>query len=105
MHHHFDLYIEIHIDNDMYSFTHHRNKICDSYTEDDVAVVGSGTCGVNGNTKLFAADQSATTCDGGNIGGLYFNKAMIQSQLTTITEDATGQIYRTGLLRDSILSL
>ena len=37
-------------------------------------VVGDGVCGVNGNTKVFMADQSATTCsenkevDGDNYG-------------------------------------
>jgi hypothetical protein len=80
-------------------------------------VIGSGTCGVNGNTKLFEADQSSTTCDGGNIEGLYagmfptkttlvgnnallyqvfYDKAIVQSQLTTITEDSSGEAnYRT----------
>lgn len=87
------------------------------------AVVGTGVCGVNGNTKFFEADQSVTTCtDGGGSGtieGLYggfFNTKttligdgtallyqvlfpdglMFQSQLTTLTEDpATGDTHRT----------
>ena len=78
-------------------------------------MIGSGTCGINGNTKLFSADQNATGCDGGNIDGLYaglyptkttligkrtllyqvwYSEALIQSQLTTITKDS-GQTYRT----------
>jgi hypothetical protein len=91
--------------------------VCDSYSTGDTTVIGSGTCGVNGNTKLFEADQSSTTCDGGNIEGLYagmfptkttlvgnnallyqvfYDKAIVQSQLTTITEDSSGEAnYRT----------
>ena len=93
-----------------------KQDVCDSYGQDDLAVVGGGTCGTNGNTKIFFADQNATTCDNGNIEGLYagqyptttqligsnallyqvlFNGALIQSQLTTITADSTGKTYRT----------
>jgi hypothetical protein len=93
-----------------------KQEICDSYGENDLKVVGNGTCGINGNTKIFFADQNATTCDNGNIEGLYaglyptttqligtnallyqvlFNGALIQSQLTTITSDTSGQTYRT----------
>lgn len=93
-----------------------KQDVCDSYEEDDVKVVGSGICGQNGNTKIFFADQNATTCDNGNIEGLYaglyptttqligenallyqvmFNSALIQSQLTTITSDSSGKTYRT----------
>jgi len=35
------------------------------------SVVGNGVCGTNGNTKVFEADQSATTCSGGDIAGSY----------------------------------
>lgn len=43
---------------------------------DEGEVVGDGECGVNGNTKVFKADQSAITCpedygSGGDIAGLY----------------------------------
>jgi hypothetical protein len=93
-----------------------KHEVCDSYGENDLKVVGNGTCGINGNTKIFFADQNATTCDNGNIEGLYaglyptttqligtnallyqvlFNGALIQSQLTTITSDTSGQTYRT----------
>ena len=79
-------------------------------------MIGGGTCGVNGNTKLFEADQSSTTCDGGNIEGLYagmfptkttligdsallyqvwYNEALVQSQLTTFTKSPSGQMHRT----------
>lgn len=71
---------------------------------------------MNGNTKLFEADQSSATCDGGNIEGLYagmfptkttllgdnallyqvwYNDAVVQSQLTTFTKSPSGQMYRT----------
>lgn len=82
-------------------------------------------CGVNGNTKIFEADQSATTCSnnpalGGDISGpfqgifdtyteligdlennallyqVYLFGQLFQSQLTTLTVDAeTGQTRRT----------
>ncbi|VEU34932.1 unnamed protein product [Pseudo-nitzschia multistriata] len=44
--------------------------------ENENNVIGDGECGVNGNTKVFEADQSATTCSlnpalGGIIEGLY----------------------------------
>lgn len=91
-------------------------SICDSYGVKDLKVVGNGTCGTNGNTKIFFADQNATTCDNGNIEGLYaglfptttqlvgtnallyqvfYGSALYQSQLTTITEDVAGNTYRT----------
>jgi len=37
----------------------------------DIPVVGDGECGTNGNTKVFQADQAATTCADGDIEGLY----------------------------------
>jgi len=33
-------------------------------------VIGAGTCGVNGNEKIFSADQFASDCNG-NLGGPY----------------------------------
>ena len=42
--------------------------MCDSTND---AVVGDGVCGVNGNTKIFEADQVATTCSDGGIEGPY----------------------------------
>ncbi len=49
------------------------SEMCESR---DNMVHGGGTCGTNGNTKVFMADQSATTCSmneelGGDIAGLY----------------------------------
>mmetsp|Transcript_16991 Transcript_16991/g.24207 ORF Transcript_16991/g.24207 Transcript_16991/m.24207 type:complete len:325 (+) Transcript_16991:61-1035(+) len=37
----------------------------------DKNVLGNGTCGTNGNTKVFFADQNATTCSNGDISGDY----------------------------------
>lgn len=91
-------------------------SVCNSYSVGETSTLGSGTCGINGNTKIFEADQRSTTCDGGNIEGVwagmfptkttligdnallyqvYYNEALVQSQLTTITEDASGKMYRT----------
>ena len=44
------------------------SNVCDSAND---AVKGDGVCGVNGNTKIFEADQVATTCSGGGIEGPY----------------------------------
>ena len=93
--------------------------------------VGRGRCGEHGNSKIFMADQTATTCSdnpelGGDIEGpyqgifktkteligrdnallyqVYINKDMFthltedqlyQSQLTTLTEDSEGNLFRT----------
>jgi hypothetical protein len=91
--------------------------------ENNNSTQGVGTCGVNGNTKIFAADQQATTCStnpaqGGDIEGpfaevfttttelvgkdnallyqVYFlDGTLFQSQLTTLTVDLNGQVRRT----------
>lgn len=75
-------------------------------------IVGQGTCGINGNSLVFSADQNATTCnDNASLEGLYWgfiptttrlvgdnallyqvfyplpdgSASLIQSQLTTLT--------------------
>lgn len=85
-------------------------------------VWGEGKCGKNGNSKLFAADQKATTCNTnpekeGDISGpfagvfnttteligaknallyqVYIMGNLFQSQLTTLTRDAAGLVHRT----------
>jgi len=85
-------------------------------------VWGEGSCGKNGNSKIFAADQKATTCStnpekGGDISGpfqgvfdtttelvgagnallyqVYLMGNLFQSQLTTLTSDADGKVHRT----------
>lgn len=46
-----------------------ETSTCD---ENDPNVVGTGTCGVNGNSKIFEADQAASTCtENGEIEGPY----------------------------------
>ena len=44
------------------------SNVCDSAND---AVKGDGVCGLNGNTKIFEADQVATTCSDGDIEGPY----------------------------------
>jgi len=88
-------------------------EVCDSNSD----TVGNGNCGVNGNTKIFEADQSVAVCnsesrDGaieGLFGGFFETKtelignknallyqvsypafaggSLFQSQLTTLTEN------------------
>jgi len=81
--------------------------------EFDPNVIGNGTCGENGNSLVFGADQSAETCSDGSIGGIFaggfdtktelvgadnallyqvfapemFGGGIFQSQLTTLTGD------------------
>jgi len=91
--------------------------------ENNNSTQGVGICGLNGNTKIFSADQQATTCStnpaqGGAIEAPYaevfettteligadnallyqvfLSGALFQSQLTTLTVDGeTGQVRRT----------
>lgn len=100
-----------------------HTEVCDSQEDSSVGIAGVGTCGVNGNTKIFSADQNATTCStnpelGGDIEGLFagtfatttelvgsdnallyqvfLGETLFQSQLTTLTIDgATGAQRRT----------
>ena len=82
------------------------------------SVIGEGECGVNGNSKIFTADQvaSAGTTDG-SISGLFaglfdtqttligrdnallyqvfFGDTLFQSQLTTLTQGPDGVQRRT----------
>lgn len=84
--------------------------------------MGTGTCGINGSSKIFSADQSATTCStnperGGELTGpfagvfdttteligrdnallyqVFLGDTLFQSQLTTLTETADGVQRRT----------
>lgn len=49
------------------------SAVCNDYVTNNatISVVGDGTCGTNGNTKVFEADQIATTCSDGGIEGPY----------------------------------
>ena len=83
------------------------SDLCGSF---DPEVVGDGTCGVNGNSLVFFADQAATTCANGvvegTVGGVFtrtqlvgddnallyqvffpdfLGGGLVQSQLTTLT--------------------
>jgi hypothetical protein len=57
-------------------------------------VVGSGDCGVNGNTKIFEADQEATTCDGGNISGPYGSGMYVTDTYTTLVGLDNAVLYQ-----------
>ena len=84
----------------------------DRESRNQSTIVGQGTCGINGNSLVFSADQNATTCnDNASLEGLYWgfiptttrlvgdnallyqvfyplpdgNASLIQSQLTTLT--------------------
>ncbi|EEZ39267.1 hypothetical protein IHC93_17780 [Photobacterium damselae subsp. damselae] len=57
---------------------------CDS----DNQVIGNGVCGINGNEKIFSADQSASDCDG-NLTGPYIAFGMTMDTHTTLIGDDT----------------
>ena len=44
----------------------------------DSSVVGAGVCGRNGNTKIFEADQAATTCDPARPGRIAGRRGLIR---------------------------
>lgn len=58
-------------------------------------VIGSGTCGVNGNTKIFEADQEATECgNDGNISGPYGSGMFITDTYTTLVGQDNAVLYQ-----------
>ena len=52
----------------MFLYPNLPEEICETKTPN---VIGDGMCGANGNTKVFFADQTATTCDSGDLEGDY----------------------------------
>jgi len=54
----------------------------------DFTVSGAGVCGVNGNEKVFSADQTASDCTG-NLAGPYPYGAYTLDTTTTILGDDT----------------
>lgn len=64
----------------------------------DNTTVGDGICGENGNTKLFEADQSATTCSdepgrGGVIEGPYAGAFKTKTELIGRDNALLYQVY------------
>ena len=71
------------------------------------AVLGGGECGVNGNEKIFSADQSATDCSGG-LSGPYMQYGMQLDTETRLLNDDTilYQVRLNGdLLQNQLTSL
>ena len=64
-------------------------------------VVGTGTCSINGNEKIFAADQSATDCSG-SLSGPYSIGAFVVSTTTRLIGDDTV-VYQVRLFEDGPL--
>jgi len=63
-------------------------------------VVGAGACGTNGNTKVFEADQEATTCSlnpelGGDIEGPYGTMSYTYTQLVGKDNALLYQVFLT----------
>ncbi len=65
-------------------------------------VKGQGVCGVNGNEKIFSADQDASDCDG-NLAGPFPSNGLILDTYTTVMGDDTV-IYQVRY-RETELSL
>eukprot|EP00798_Chlamydomonas_sp_ICE-L_P006456 gene6456-3088_t len=73
------------------------------------AVVGTGSCGVNGQEKTFMADQCASDCDG-NLAGPYFQGAFVLDTFTTITAGFNDTVNLPaalggGLIQNQLASL
>ena len=66
----------------------------------DNSVVGDGTCGENGNTKLFEADQSGSSCDGSIEGP--FNSTGITTNTSTTLVGADNAVLYQAYLPDSM---
>mmetsp|Transcript_33396 Transcript_33396/g.103471 ORF Transcript_33396/g.103471 Transcript_33396/m.103471 type:complete len:308 (+) Transcript_33396:80-1003(+) len=61
----------------------------------DDSVVGAGTCGVNGNERVFKADQNASDCDG-NLAGPYETPfGTVDTTTTVLGNDSV--VYRVTL--------
>jgi hypothetical protein len=79
---------------------------CEARLEDSelnaTMVIGNGTCGVNGNTKLFEAEQKPTTCSNnpelaGDIEGPYGSLSYTYTQLVGNNDNALlYQVYLTS---------
>ena len=60
------------------------------------AVVGNGTCGVNGNSKRFEADQSGESCDG-SIAGPFGEPPQQVDTVTTLVGNDNAVLYQINL--------
>ena len=76
-------------------------KLAEECIGEDGEVIGDGTCGVNGNEKVFSADQSAVDCDG-NLAGPFMAYGMEMSTETTLMGDDTV-LYQVRMLDGSLM--
>lgn len=60
-------------------------------------VVGPGTCGVNGNEKVFEADQSASDCAGNLAGPFAFGGTTLDTETTVTIGSSDTVIYQVRL--------
>ncbi|WP_258179374.1 hypothetical protein [Photobacterium phosphoreum] len=72
-------------------------ELCDATTE----ALGNGQCGINGNEKIFSADQKATDCSG-NISGPFESFGMTLDTNTTLIGDDTV-LYQVRMPDGSIM--
>ena len=64
--------------------------------ENPVLVTGNGTCGVNGNSKRFEADQSGESCDG-SIAGPFGEPPQQVDTVTTLVGNDNAVLYQINL--------
>jgi hypothetical protein len=62
---------------------------------DPTDVVGDGECGVNGNEKLFSADQQASNCEGGLAGPFVQGPYTLHTETQVLGDDAV--VYQVRL--------
>jgi len=68
----------------------------DRCDETNDAVVGAGTCGLNGNSKRFEADQSGESCDG-SIAGPFGEPPQQVDTVTTLVGNDNAVLYQINL--------
>lgn len=78
----------------MFLYPPQTTEICTN----DPSVTGEGTCGQNGNSKMFFADQTATTCSldpekGGVIEGPYMGVFKTKTELIGRQNALLYQVY------------
>ena len=70
--------------------------------EDASSVVGAGVCGRNGNTKIFEADQAATTCDPARPGAIEGPYGSLTQTYTTLVGEDNSLLYQVYLTAASL---
>jgi len=69
---------------------------------DESSVIGEGECGTNGNSKVFEADQAATTCDVHMPGAIEGPYGSLTYTYTSLIGQDNSLLYQVYLTKDSL---